>query len=197
MKTPTFHADKLFFTGDTHFGHGHEALLAHRKFASIEEMDVRMQGVWNLTVPEDATVIHVGDVAFHKRDRAQEILAQLNGRIFLVPGNHDRGARFGERVQVMSPLWEIKVDDREIRGGEIVQDLIRIVLCHFPLQSWNRMHYGAWHLHGHSHGNLPGFGRRQDVGWDVFHQPVSYWQLKGLLGSKQVKSFDHHQPVSE
>jgi hypothetical protein len=30
-----------------------------------------------------------------------------------------------------------------------------IVLCHYAMRVWNRSHHGAWHLYGHSRGNLP------------------------------------------
>ncbi len=30
-----------------------------------------------------------------------------------------------------------------------------IVICHYAMRVWNRSHHGAWHLYGHSHGNLP------------------------------------------
>ena len=29
-----------------------------------------------------------------------------------------------------------------------------ITLCHYPMAVWDRKHYGAWHLHGHSHGTF-------------------------------------------
>ena len=190
MSTITFrhHESPVFFTADTHFGHALDALVHHRGYLDPNEMTVGMMNKWNTVVPEGATVIHLGDVSFFKRERTQEILAALNGRKYLVPGNHDKGMRFGTTLALqMPPLVEIKVEDGS-------PEATRIVLCHFPLHSWNRMHYGAWHLHGHSHGSMPGFGRRQDVGWDVFHGPVSFQQLKSLVGDRGIKSFDHHQP---
>jgi len=31
----------------------------------------------------------------------------------------------------------------------------RIVLCHYAMRVWPHHAQGAWHLYGHSHGNLP------------------------------------------
>lgn len=199
MKTLTLQPDRLFFTADTHFGHEHPELLAHRRYVSADEMDAHMVTVWNNTVPVDGTVVHLGDVSFRSRARTHEILAQLHGRILLIPGNHDKGARYGERVEVLAQLVEAKIVEESasrlmLDPAFTPPDPVRLVLCHFPLHSWNRMHYGSWHLHGHSHGSMPGFGRRQDVGWDCFHAPVSFQQLKSLVGDRSVKSFDHHQP---
>ena len=30
-----------------------------------------------------------------------------------------------------------------------------IVLCHYAMRVWQKSHYGAWMLYGHSHGTLP------------------------------------------
>ena len=42
----------------------------------------------------------------------------------------------------------------------------RLVLCHYPLRSWNLMGKGALQLHGHSHGRLKPMARQVDVGVD-------------------------------
>lgn len=42
-------------------------------------------------------------------------------------------------------------ESRLTRGG---RSLV-IVMCHYAMRVWDRSHYGAWHLYGHSHGRLP------------------------------------------
>jgi calcineurin-like phosphoesterase family protein len=34
---------------------------------------------------------------------------------------------------------------------EIIDENRRLILFHYPIWSWNGMHYGAIHLHGHIH----------------------------------------------
>jgi hypothetical protein len=60
---------------------------------------------------------------------------------------------------------------------------------------WNKAHYGAFHLYGHSHGSLPPQGRSHDVGTNVWdYRPVTLAEVKerldalGLLESYGV----HH-----
>jgi calcineurin-like phosphoesterase family protein len=178
-----FNPDKLFFTADTHFGH--EAIIRHcsRPVADAAEMDDWIVHNWNAVVPKDSVIWHLGDVSFAKPERTAEVLSRLNGRKFLVEGNHDKAARLLPFFAEIHKLHQISVDGQ------------KIVMCHFPLQSWNAMHHGSWHFHGHSHGNMKSFGLRQDVGWDVYKMPVSFRQLQAEMKLRNIDSHDHHQPV--
>ena len=31
-----------------------------------------------------------------------------------------------------------------------------VTLCHFPMAEWNQYYRGAWHIHGHIHGETKG-----------------------------------------
>ena len=60
-----------------------------------------------------------------------------------------------------------------------------LVLCHYPLASWDRRHHGAWHLHGHSHGTHQGTGCILDVGVDCHgYAPVAADELPALMEGK-------------
>ena len=49
-----------------------------------------------------------------------------------------------------------------------------IIACHYPMRAWVRIHHGALHLYGHTHGSLPGTRRSCDVGLDVWdYRPVT------------------------
>jgi calcineurin-like phosphoesterase family protein len=173
-------AEKLFFCGDTHFGH--KTMLKYgRSFTTVEEMDEALIANWNAVVPADGTVIHLGDFSFRNRAETKAIIARLNGRIELIRGNHDR-----------DNMFEREDDYREIRvGGQ------KIILCHYAFESWNQMHYGSWHLHGHSHGNLRRFGKRLDVGVDCHNlSPIPYSKAEFILSLRPIESADHHKPKS-
>ena len=67
--------------------------------------------------------------------------------------------------------------------AEIDEDGVRLVLCHYPLRSWNRQAKGAWQLHGHSHGRLKPLTRQRDVGVDCHgFRPVALTQLLSRAG---------------
>ena len=153
----------VFFTADTHFGHGGALGLYKRPFASVPEMDAGMVAAWQQTVGKDDDVWHLGDFAIGRRVDAAGLLAALPGRKHLVTGNNDPDA-------VMAlPGWSSvqPYSEREVDG-------VRLVLCHYAFRTWRDMGRGAWNLHGHSHGRLKPIPRQVDVGVDAWgFRPVT------------------------
>lgn len=91
---------RLFFVSDTHFGHlkltsGYPNHFERtRKYVTVEEMDADLLRSWNATVSPEDYVVFLGDLQmclpFRERvARARERLAALNGRKYLIKGNHD------------------------------------------------------------------------------------------------------------
>ncbi|MEZ5862245.1 MAG: metallophosphoesterase family protein [Geminicoccaceae bacterium] len=148
----------LFFTADHHFGHGGARGLFRRPFESTVAMDEAMIARWNAVVGAGDTVWHLGDFAvLQPPARMAQILDRLAGTKHLVAGNNDPAAT------------------RTLAGWASVHDLLeieaegrRLVLCHYPLRSWNGMGKGALQLHGHSHGRLKPMSRQVDVGVDCW-----------------------------
>lgn len=165
-----------FFTGDQHFDHHNEetgkGILLYqqetRPFKTIEEMNAAWIDAWNRTVPrEGAIVYHVGDILFGGITRLKEIVEQLHFDVLeIIPGNHDAWAKHtkgrydilldSSRLLVVRPLYH-----------QIIVEEQRVVLCHFPMRSWNASYHGSWHLHGHSHGASEPWGMSMDVGVDT------------------------------
>jgi calcineurin-like phosphoesterase family protein len=161
----------VWFTADQHFGHANIIKYCGRPFKTLEEMDAGMAGLWNGVVGIDDIVYHLGDFALGDVHRAAHYFSQLNGQIKVVPGSHDGRwlsgfsadvtGRAGHPVEILPPLVSLELP--ELGGGNWPQV---VVLCHYAMRVWDRSHYGAWHLYGHSHGNLPGLGKSFDVGVD-------------------------------
>jgi calcineurin-like phosphoesterase family protein len=174
--------EKLFFTADAHFGRHAVIKYGNRPFANVDEMDAELIRRWNVVVPPDGEVWHLGDVSFRRNAETLAILKRLNGRKHLIEGNHDHLNReIKAQFQSIADYRELKIDGR------------KICLFHYPLESWNQMAYGAWHLHGHSHGNLAEFGLRADVGVDCWSQaPVSYGELVKHMAARAIVARDHH-----
>lgn len=81
---------KIHLIGDTHFGHKNIIRLDGRPFESVEEMDEYIIKVWNERVrPEDEVYI-AGDFSWYGKEKTDEILSRLNGKKFLIRGNHDK-----------------------------------------------------------------------------------------------------------
>lgn len=184
---------KTFFTADLHLFH--RGVLGHpaRRFQTVEEMNSAIIERWNSKVGVHDTVYFLGDLSFANLDKTLSVVGMLNGQIKWVPGNHDkalfRKVELHGFMEPLRPLHTVKVQDEDISKGHQ-----RIVLCHYPLLTWDMAHHGAWHAHGHSHGNLrPMPGRRIDVGVDCFDlYPVEYEELKVLMAAKEHHTVDHH-----
>jgi len=181
----------IFFISDTHFGHQNVIRYTGRPFSSTEEMDETLIANWNNTISPTDQVYHLGDFSLAKKDYAKRILDRLNGQIFLVRGNHDHSdIRKLDRFAWVKDYYELKVPDEEM---DLEQ---HIVMCHYPIESWNKRHHGSWHLHGHCHGSLPSpdWQARLDVGVDVHKfKPISYEEVKALMTFKVFKPIDHHR----
>jgi calcineurin-like phosphoesterase family protein len=163
----------IFFTSDTHFGHGGALGLYRRPFASVVEMNDVLVEWWNETVGADDVLWHLGDFAIRQRPAVvADLLARLRGRKHLVTGNNDPSATTELNA------WESVQPYIEISIGSV-----SLVLCHYPFRSWRGMSKGWVNLHGHSHGRLKPQPRQFDVGVDVWSfRPVS---LDEILRSRR------------
>lgn len=185
-----------FFTADTHFGHTRIMEYSHRPFKSAEEMDEALVANWNAVVRSGDTVYFVGDLSFRDHKNTAWLLSRLNGNIGLILGNHDKKLQLSEvlrRFVFVKDLYTVKVEDPDVDGRS--RGIQRIVLCHYAMRVWEAMHYGAWHLYGHSHGSLPDDPRAKafDVGVDCHgYKPISYERVKEIMATKTFAPLDHH-----
>lgn len=195
------HSPDIFFIGDTHFGH--RAMVdcfrsdpAGGRFSSTDSMDEHLILEWNRTVPPKGIVFHLGDVAFMGSKATAATLAQLNGDIHLIEGNHDRAMptwlkeNFFTSVQ---PYLELSIKEH----GDSGTSKRKIVLCHYALRTWNRANHGAWNIHGHSHGNLSPVGGQLDCGVDDERitnrlRPLTYREVADYMSGKHYVAVDHH-----
>ncbi len=189
-----FNKDKLFFTADTHFFHTNIIKYCERPFENITEMNNTIIERWNKKVPKDAVVFHLGDFSLTAHPKAlDELIDSLNGTIYLIIGNHERDALRTEYVRNnwkgVYDIAEIYVKDDEITYGEQ-----HLVMCHYPMLTWNASHRGSWQLFGHVHGGLSNKGvikhsvTQMDVGVDCHNfTPLSYQEVKEII-TKQVLS---------
>jgi len=146
----------VYFTSDHHFGHGGARGLFKRPFATTRAMDEAMVARWNEAVGANDIVWHLGDFAVRQpRARMQALLDALNGTKNLIVGNND-----GPATKALWGWHSVQAYvELEIEGR-------RLVLCHYPLRSWNGMAKGAIQLHGHTHGRMAPLTRQLDVGVD-------------------------------
>lgn len=78
---------KTFFVADTHFGEDNIRRYENRPFSSAKEMDAALIMNWDSVVGIDDEVYVLGD--FGANEDEERILSMLNGKKYLIKGNHD------------------------------------------------------------------------------------------------------------
>ncbi|MCP4441640.1 MAG: phosphoesterase [Aureispira sp.] len=173
----------IFFTADQHFGHKKILEYANRPFSTIDEMDEELIKRWNQKVSPEDEVYHLGDVGLCSSGKLRKILNRLNGKIYLIKGNHEKSAEACHtRFEWVKDYHELVVEDPDAARGTQL-----LVLFHYAMRVWNAGHWGTYHLYGHSHGSLPDDpnSRSFDVGVDCHdYAPVSYEEVKAIMNKK-------------
>lgn len=160
----------IWFTSDTHYNHSNIIGFTNRPFSSCKEMDEALIENYNSLVKEKDIVYHLGDFCWSYIRRYTDA---LNGRIHLIYGGHDREAlRHQYLFEEVTPLKSIKIGNTDI------------TLCHYAMRVWNKSHWGAYALYGHSHGKLPSYGKSFDVGVDCHkYFPINFDQVVTIMNT--------------
>lgn len=154
-----------FYTADLHFDHWNIVKYCNRPFKTIEDMNDTMIKNWNKKVCRNDEVFILGDFTMSKGDRPKELLSSLNGKKYLVIGNHDHF--------VKKNIGNYKDDFEWIKDYMMIQDNgTKVVLSHFPMIDWECRYHGSIHLYGHIHNSdlhyeLLGNKNMFNVGVDV------------------------------
>ena len=173
--------DKVWFTSDLHFWHKNICKYCNRPFETMEEMNQTLINNWNSVVKEDDTVFVLGDMGFCGYDKLEPLMSQLNGKKYLIQGNHDSDKIVFRLYEANIIEGYYKMHEVTIIGDEECPDQ-QLTLCHFPMIDWPNKERGAWMIHGHQH-QLPETPSCSVMHWDVGVdknnlKPVSFEQLK-------------------
>lgn len=153
-----------WFTADTHFGHKNIIKHCKRPFLSVDEMNDTLIKNINQKITKSDRLFVVGDFCFRGGSPKYYLERITCKNVILIRGNHDPKNDY--------------VGFKEVH--DIYQNTFRghkIILCHYPLRTWNAAYHGSWHLFGHVHGHLnkqPRNGKSFDVGVDCWNfHPLS------------------------
>jgi calcineurin-like phosphoesterase family protein len=147
-------------------------------------MDLAMISRWNERITWEDDVWFLGDFTFYNSTKTSGILSRLQGRKHLIWGNHDKPLK--NKLSFFESEQQYKVLTVE---GQ------KLILFHFPILSWWDVGRGSWHLHGHSHSNLPPETdmARLDCGVDGHNfYPWSFEEVKRELKNRHGLPGDHH-----
>ena len=188
---------EVWFTADTHFGHGNIIKYCNRPFLSAEEQRLVAEdprGRWRVSSEtvqrHDSTLIDeinavvtkhdqlwiLGDFCWGKEEDATRYVDRIKCKnLNLVWGNHDHRS--------IEPLFKKVMEQGmiKVRGQ-------KIWLNHYPMRSWDGKFHGSWQLYGHVHDRLTSEDQEnssqltKDVGVDACdYKPVSFSELSEYM----------------
>lgn len=141
---------RKLYISDLHFYHNAlNKQMDCRGFKNHEAMNAYMIQQWNAKVTKKDEVYILGDLSIAKGIATNEIVKQLNGKLYYIIGNHDAflndPAFDRTRFQWIKPYAEIHDDARTV------------VLSHYPTFCYNGQYHrkdgvpSVYMLYGHVH----------------------------------------------
>lgn len=185
---------KIRFIGDTHFNHKNiiEYTTRTKYFApkDVESMEKEIIKRWNSIVSKDDIIYHVGDFAFGSKEVVSRLVSQLNGKIRLILGNHDRRN---------TPHWYDGLGFDAVYETPIILDDWFIV-SHEPIKYLTeKMPY--INIHGHTHDEEYANPQRVNVCWEILDgYPIDFEEIKARFidldsydGAAEIFVKDRHR----
>jgi calcineurin-like phosphoesterase family protein len=184
-----------WFTSDLHLGHTNIIGYTSRPYATTAGMDADLVKRWNAVVGADDEVWVLGDLALGRLDDSLRSVRALQGRIVLVPGNHDRVAAYHRRAAAETSRYRAAGVDAIVHGPAALELAGRTVLAdHFPYAGdshgedryaeYRPVDTGLWLLHGHVHTQWRQSGRMINVGIDAWGgAPVAEDDVAALVAA--------------
>ena len=158
----------LFFTSDLHYFHKRICDFTERKkYTNTEQHNQWLIQQLNKTIPVTSDTVkpvtlHLGDMFFScTNEEAINVLFQLNGDWWFISGNHDSTGKLETVINTVNQMkgtnhrllgWYYRLNIVEKSDVKDKKDFKKLViLCHFPIESWDSMGRGSYHCYGHMH----------------------------------------------
>jgi len=164
---PDSDINKIWFTADLHFLHPKITNICSRPI-SKEEHDEWLISRINEKVAKQHQLYILGDVSMGSKTNTEPLLAKIKCKHkFLILGNHDKNLENSTSFVNISQIKNFTFNSPNYPN-------IHIVLCHYPIASWDRKVHGAFHLYGHTHNRFQNTGLSFDCGVDAQnYYPIS------------------------
>ena len=174
----------IWFSADLHIGHAGVIAHCNRPFKSLEDMHSILFANINACVKPSDELYLLGDVCWHHR--YLPLFDTIDCTVHLLLGNHDH-----DKVRKYSK-WATVKDLHRLKYG-----IHRLMLSHYPQESWNGRERGSIHLHGHTHNNISHkiqrLPRRYDVGVDSHKMyPVHIDTIIGMAENDDIEIAESH-----
>lgn len=154
-----------FVTSDSHLFHDKLLGFMHRPYASMDDMVRAFIAEWNgLVKSEEDTVYHLGDFALGTDlNKIADVIKQLNGRMYLILGNHDTPAKveFYQQFPKIKMFGSVNIDGYLLTHQPVHPSLL-------GERTVRSDGFGdQFCCHGHNHKNSIDDPRYFNMCWDV------------------------------
>ncbi len=122
---------------DLHINHTNIIKYENRPFDSVKSHDDFIINEWNNVVKENDRVFILGDIMF-SGNHDQPLVRETN-----------KFNRFNDKIYIAPNIFEPKVFIDNSKKPE------KVVMCHYPMLSWNASYHGRKLFYGHVHSNTP------------------------------------------
>lgn len=183
----TIEHNNTFFIADTHFGDENIIAFENRPFENVEEMNDFLISAWNETVKQflykgeyPLEIYVLGDFGndLVELEDISKILSKLNGKKYLVKGNHDRYTNDEYR----------SVGFDEVYDKPVLLDNFYI-LSHEPVYVSSNMPYA--NIFGHVHNN-PIYKTFSEKHFCVSaerigYKPINFNDVTDIMASEEIR----------
>lgn len=178
----------IYFGSDWHINHSAILSFCNRPFQTLKDMEEMLFIELDNKVKDGDDVYVLGDVVFSDPYSFLDRLLHRPGNYYLIKGNHDH------KKTVKHVVWREVMDYYELKHPETDH---KIVLSHFPIESWNKRRYGSLHFHGHTHNNASHEIRPIENRWDVGYDSTGRFinTLDEVVTSYKLKPFNEIENV--
>lgn len=139
----------IYYISDLHLGHSNIINMCNRPYSDVEQMNEDLINKWNNIVKKNDIIYLLGDFSMKlSNEKSLEYLKRLNGIKYFIKGNHDKWS-FLKEAKERGLIQDYFDSYKEINdNGRFV------ILCHYPLVTWNGMYRNSFHIYGHVHQNI-------------------------------------------
>lgn len=203
---------EILFWGCMHYGHDPQwdvPIWKRRGFSSSSEHDEALINNWNSKATDKTIGFLLGDIMFGYggEQKFKSLLSRLNfSQLFLMSGNHTAGWSQTFKEIDSNTLY---IDNNHNKEAIFVPNYLEaivngqaIVMCHYPILSWNGAGKGSWMLFSHVHGSLINSelgrlyiskgGKALEVSVEASISPFTYGEIASIMRGKDDFKTDHH-----
>ena len=180
----------VYITADLHIRH--KNILHHQKNrikgmnllndADVEGHDKYVIDMWKNITKRGDHIYVVGDFIMSNQQDSLKILHELksNGcHIHLIVGNHDKSTH--KMYNMFESISDIKRVIFKKDVFDFLQNDFTVIMCHYPMISWQDKPRGSMMLYGHVHLNAPIIDTYPDLRMNVgIDNPLCNYKLFSL-----------------